>query len=161
LLFFTILILYACTNNGASKKVAAADTAGGTIHAIATDTIQRGAKPIVLAGCYQMILKKDTATLQLQLKDSTVTGHLRYKGYEKDDNTGTIKGVLRKELILADYTFQSEGVTSVREVIFKIKGDTLVQAYGDLAEVDNKMVFTNKNNLQFGPEQSFLKVTCL
>lgn len=115
---------------------------------------------VVLEGCYEMTLKRDTATLSLHLQDSIVTGNLRYNWYEKDDNTGTIKGVLRDSLIFADYTFESEGLTSVREVIFKIQEDGLLQASGELEDRNGKIVFRNPSSLQYTYSSPFVKVAC-
>jgi len=115
---------------------------------------------MVLAGCYQMILKRDTATLQLAVKDTTVTGDLRYDWYERDGNTGTLNGVLRNDRIYADYTFQSEGTTSVREVIFKIENGTLLQGFGNLKEEKGKVIFQEPDNLQFQTANPFFKIAC-
>ncbi len=102
-------------------------------------------------------MKNDSGWLNLTVNDTVVTGDLKYNLYEKDKNAGTIKGVLRDSLIIADYTFHSEGTTSVREVIFKISGDTLIQAFGDLVEKDGKIIFTNKNDLQYITTNPFIK----
>src|SRR5919112_926036 len=90
----------ACTNSGSSSS-ASNDTAQSsqTIHNNISDTVVTNQKPVVLNGCYQMVLKRDTATLRLAVKDSTVTGDLQYHYYEKDRNTGTLKGVLRNDTI--------------------------------------------------------------
>lgn len=63
-------------------------------------------------------------------------------------------------MIYADYSFQSEGTTSVREVIFKISGDTLIQAFGDLIEKKGKIVFKDTNNLQYINSSPFIKASC-
>ncbi len=131
-----------------------------SVHANATDTITTATTPIVIAGCYQMTLKRDSATLDLSIQDTTVSGTLNYIFFEKDHNMGTIKGVLRNDLIYADYTFESEGMTSVREVIFKVSGDTLIPGYGDLTEKDNKIIFVNKDDLHFNDLHPFIKVPC-
>ncbi len=147
-----------CTNSTTSQNTAADSNA--TMHNNITDTIVTNIKPILLSGCYQMMMKKDTATMEINLQDSTITGTLNYLFYEKDKNRGTIKGVIRGEYIFADYTFASEGSTSVREVAFKIEDGTLIPGFGDLVEKERKLVFTNKNNLQFQHENPFLKVSC-
>jgi len=154
LLIVSILLLVACGNT--PKDIS---TTGETTHANTNDTIVT-TTPIVLAGCYQMTMKNDSAWLDLTVNDTIVTGKLKYNLYEKDSNTGTINGVVRDNMIYADYTFQSEGITSIREVIFKISGDTLIQAFGDLAEKNGKVVFTDKNNLQYINTSPFIKGNC-
>lgn len=134
---------------------------GETVHAGAADTIVTGAKAIPLTGCYQMILKRDTATLELDVKDSTVTGTLQYRWFEKDWNEGTLKGHVRQDRIHADYSFHSEGVTSVREVVFRIAEDgSLVEGFGDLVQQDRKLVFADKEALQYQETHPFLPIPC-
>lgn len=151
-LFLFVLLTMACNQAEPVKE--------SSVHNNATDTITTAAAPIILAGCYQMTLKRDSATLDLSIQDTTVTGRLNYIFFEKDQNHGTIKGVLRNDVIYADYTFESEGKTSVREVIFKVSGDTLIPAYGDLTQKDNKVIFVNKEALQYNDLHPFIKVAC-
>lgn len=154
-----ILVLAACNNSTTNTESTDAATEG-SVHAGATDTIATGATPLVLTGCYEMTMKKDSAFLDLQVTDTVVTGTLTFDFFEKDRNKGTLQGVLRNDHILADYTFQSEGVTSVREVVFKIKDSTLVQAHGELKEAGSKLVFVDKENLQYEETHPFIKVAC-
>ena len=151
---FLILFIFCAACNEAAPPEESA------VHANATDTITVASTPIVLTGCYQMTLKRDSAILDLNIKDTTVSGRLDYIFFEKDQNKGTINGVLRNDVIHADYTFESEGKTSVREVIFKISGDTLIPAYGELMQRDDKIIFANKDALQFNDLHPFIKVAC-
>jgi hypothetical protein len=158
--FLAIALLISC-NNKTNGTTAVTDSAtDGSVHANATDTIVTNAKPFALAGCYQMTIKKDSAFLDLNLNDTIVTGKLTFNFFEKDKNSGTLKGVLRNEQIFADYTFKSEGVTSVREIILQIKDGTLLQAYGDLKEANGKLVFADRNKLQYQRANPFIKVDC-
>jgi hypothetical protein len=90
-----------------------------------------------------------------------VSGTLRYDWHEKDHNSGTIKGVLRNNSIYADYTFESEGMTSVREVVFKIQDTVLLQGFGALTEENGKIIFQHRDSLQFDTIHPFLKIMCL
>lgn len=158
--FFLFLLLASC-GNASNENGNAGDTANTEgAHAGAKPTGVIGSKPMVLAGCYEMTIKRDTATLNLQVQDTAVSGNLQYRWAEKDGNTGTIKGVLRDSLIIADYTFQSEGTTSVREVVFKIHNNTLVQAFGQLIDQAGKIVFIDRAGLQYMHENPFVKVPC-
>lgn len=156
-----VVLLCACTNPDTTASTST-DTAQSsqTIHTNVTDSVITTATPMVLTGCYQMILKQDTAFLNLTVKDTTVTGDLWYRWYARDANNGTLQGVLRNDTIYGDYTFRSEGLTSVREVIFKIENGTLLQGFGDLTERNGKIVFTDKSTLQFQTNNPFLKVPC-
>ena len=134
---------------------------GETVHVIADDTVVTGKKAVPLTGCYQMILKRDTATLELDVKDSTVTGTLQYRWFEKDWNEGTLQGVLRGDHIHGDYSFRSEGATSVREVVFRIAEDgSLVEGFGDLVQRDGKVVFAHGEPLQYQVNHPFLPIPC-
>lgn len=68
--------------------------------------------------CYAYMGKKDTAFMHINIADSIVTGNLKYAIFEKDSNDGTLQGKLKNDTLLANYTFVSEGVESVREVVF-------------------------------------------
>jgi hypothetical protein len=161
LLILATVAWCACTNNTTADTVARDTLASSqTIHSNSNDTVVTAAKPIALNGCYQMVLKKDTGTLRLAVHDSTVTGELHYQWYERDANDGTIKGVLRNDMIYADYTFQSEGLTSVREVVLKVDNNQLVEGYGDVAAQNGKVVFRDKAALQFQTANPFLKIAC-
>jgi hypothetical protein len=107
-----------------------------------------------------MVLGKDSAFLTLLVNDSLVTGNLEYRWHEKDQNKGTIKGVIRDSLIIADYTFQSEGMTSTREVIFKMENQGLKEASGPRTETKGKMRYNNFQQLQYDNLLVFIKTNC-
>lgn len=157
LLLILLLSVGACSND--TKQQASTEDA---VHAGA-DAVTGFAEgsPFAVSGCYRMTQKRDTALLNLQVTDTLVSGDLVYHWNTRDGNKGTLKGVLRDSLILADYTFQSEGMTSVREVIFKIKDSTLVQAFGELVPGKEKVSFRNRNTLQYLEKTPFLKISCI
>lgn len=150
----------ACNNNAGSNNAKDTAQSSQTIHNNISDTVVTGAKPFALNGCYQMTLKKDTAKLNLTVKDSTVTGDLQYHWYARDANEGTLKGVLRNNMIYADYTFRSEGLTSVRELVLKIQDSVLLQGYGPMQEQKGRMVFQKKDSLKFQTSHPFRKTAC-
>lgn len=88
-----------------------------------------------------------------------MTGHLTYDFYEKDKNEGTIAGELNKDTLIADYTFRSEGTTSIREVAFLITDAGLTEGYGELVAAGDKMVFKNRHALSFS-NTILKKMTC-
>ena len=110
------------------------------------------------AGCYRMIIKNDTAVISLNTAGDSVSGSLSYNWFERDDNDGTFKGVIKNDsLVVADYTFQSEGVTSVRQVVFKIKDSVLLQGYGELQERNDTSFFRDVNLVIFDTKNPFRK----
>ena len=156
-IIFPSLVLFSCAD--APTTTAGDPLSSQTVHTNASDTIAH-TRPVVLSGCYTMISNKDTATLEISVRDTTVSGSLQYHWREKDWNTGRIQGVLRNDQIHADYTFESEGMTSVREVVFKIEDSTLQEGTGELVQQNNKIVFRNKDQLQFHTIHPFIKVAC-
>ncbi|MFD2286445.1 hypothetical protein GJU39_00790 [Pedobacter petrophilus] len=110
--------------------------------------------------CFQYISKKDTASLSLTTNKDKVTGVLTYRIFEKDKNNGTLSGIVKGDTIVADYTFQSEGTTSTREVVWLRKNDQLLEATGDIDEVNGKTKFKNLSALSFGKSIVFNKTAC-
>lgn len=81
--------------------------------------------------CFIKAIGQDTVLLQLVVSDSLVTGHLSYNFFEKDKNTGEIKGSIKNNIIRATYHFMSEGVQSTRNVVFKLSGNQVFEGVPD------------------------------
>lgn len=139
--FFLLVCLRICSscNNTAETKNLTDKDSGEVMSSGNTETTQ----------CYLGIPGKDSIFLQLHIDNNTVSGDLEYKRFEKDRNKGTIKGMFRGDTLVADYTFMSEGVMSVREVMFLKKGDVLMEGFGDVEEKNGKMVFKNTGDVNF------------
>jgi len=111
--------------------------------------------------CYLGILKKDTVSMSLNIKGTQVSsGKLSYKFFEKDKNEGTLIGELKGDTLFADYTFMSEGVSSVRQVAFLKKGNSYIEGYGDIEENNGKAIFKNTKLLKFDGKIVLSKVDC-
>lgn len=110
--------------------------------------------------CYAYRTDTDTVRLTLQTTQPTVTGQLAYRYFEKDRNTGTISGTMHGDTLLADYTFQSEGTTSVREVAFLRRDIGFVEGYGPVAEVQGKTILKLPRTLHFDAKYTLLPVPC-
>ena len=92
--------------------------------------------------CYEYIANQDTVQLELVVgPDDMISGDLLYQLSGKDRNKGTLKGVMDMDTILADYTFMSEGVKSVREITFLRKDSSLTEGYAAMEEADGKLQF--------------------
>ncbi len=77
------------------------------------------------------IEQKDVYTIHIVSQEGkAVSGNLSFKNYEKDSSSGTFVGTYENGILLADYTFNSEGMTSVMQVIFKKVDDGFVRGYG-------------------------------
>jgi hypothetical protein len=110
--------------------------------------------------CYAYISGKDTVRLTLTTTQPTVTGQLSYRYFEKDRNEGTIRGAMHGDTLRAEYTFQSEGVASVREVAFLRRGTGFIEGYGDVVERGGAMVFKQTNALRFTSANTLAPVPC-
>lgn len=89
-----------------------------------------------------------------------VNGKLSYNLVGKDKNTGTLIGNMKGDTLIADYTFTSEGVSSVREVAFLQKDGTFIEGYGPSTEANGKVSFTDKKTLKFDAKSTLVKVDC-
>ena len=110
--------------------------------------------------CYTYTKNKDTASLSLISTGPIVTGELSYRLFEKDSNAGVLKGEMRGDTLVADYTFNSEGTQSIRQIAFLKKDDKLLEGFGDVVEKDGKTVFKSLSTLQFGSSIEFVKINC-
>lgn len=111
--------------------------------------------------CFAFV--NDSSTVELSFNVNShqeVNGKLSYKLYGKDKNEGTIIGNIKGDTLIADYTFMSEGVSSIREVAFLQKDATYIEGYGDVAEANGKVVFKDKKKLKFIPKMILTKVEC-
>jgi hypothetical protein len=112
------------------------------------------------AYCYSSIRNRDTVFLHIKIAGNTVTGDLEYNLYEKDRNKGSLQGMLKGDTLIAEYTFFSEGVESVREVAFLKKGNDWVEGYGDAEEKNGRMLFKNIGTLNFNNGFVLQKIDC-
>lgn len=151
-----LLVCCIACNQPATNNENNADTS-----VVKVDDSHISTTPIPLDGCYSMTVNNDTATLRLNVIDSMVTGQLSYHWKEKDHNDGTLKGVVRDSLIIADYTFRSEGMLSVRQVVFKMNGTSLTEGYGDLNTSSDTVRFKNIASLNYLYDRPFLKKPCI
>ena len=65
------------------------------------------------------------------------------------------------DTLFADYTFSSEGQSSVREIVMIKKGNDLIEGFGNVEENDGKTKFTDRSKLKFKKGLVFKKVNCL
>jgi hypothetical protein len=142
LILSTVILFSACNDD---KKVA--------------DKKATVTKTDVLA-CYHYIKNKDTIVLKTITVDGFITGTLEYIFFEKDKNQGTILGQMKDGVLIADYTFMSEGVQSVRQVAFKRIGNTFVEGYGDIENKNGKDYFKNIDRLKYQESKVLTGFNC-
>lgn len=154
-LYFLPLFLLAC--NTATNKGNEVTAEGNEVQDV------RVIDPVSsIAGCYTGVLQRDTAELTLQHTPggTSVSGDFEIRNFEKDGSRGTLNGHIEDSLIISYYDYYSEGMKSVAEVIFKIKGDTLLQAYGDVRYRGDTVIFAKPQQLKFMTEKPFIKRDC-
>ncbi|MNL03818.1 hypothetical protein D3C87_1243660 [compost metagenome] len=111
--------------------------------------------------CYTSSLNGSIVALSFNVNShQEVNGKLSYNITGKDKNEGTIIGNMKGDTLIADYTFMSEGVSSVREVAFLQKDGTFIEGYGDVVDANNKVTFKDKKKLKFDAKNTLIKSDC-
>lgn len=84
-----------------------------------------------IAGCYVATLQKDRFILDITSHSGeNIEASVAFKNFEKDSSTGTLVGTFDGEILFGIYTFQSEGMTSRRELTFKYVDGSWYSGYG-------------------------------
>lgn len=110
--------------------------------------------------CYKYASAADTITLKVVHAGKSITGTLVYNLKGKDKNTGTIQGTMKNNILIADYTFMSEGVQSIRQVAFKLEGNTFVEGFGDIISQNEKVYFKTLDSLKFNSSIKLAETEC-
>jgi hypothetical protein len=113
-----------------------------------------------LLNCYRYINKLDTVILKTTHVNDSVTGTLVYNFYQENKYSGTIQGVMKGEVLIADFTFFFTGVKSVRQVAFKKKGKNFIEGYGETEVKNGKTTFKNIDSLKFTHSIVLLQDDC-
>ncbi len=151
LILLTVALFSACNSNKTNTDEAP----------LKDSTSAASVTPTSQTQCYALMTAQgDTITLTLTQQGLDVHGTLVYSLFEKDRNIGTLRGRMHADTLRADYTFESEGVESVREVVFLAKGENFVEGYGSMEETDNKTIFSPGAILTFDSEEALKKTEC-
>lgn len=112
-----------------------------------------------ILGCYVATLSRDVYTLVIKSEadDGVVGGMIAYNNYEKDSSSGSFDGTFKDNILSGNYSFDSEGMHSDRQLIFKKVGDTFVQGFGPTKVIDGKETFENISTLNFDSNSTFAK----
>lgn len=157
-LFIYLLLTISCNTKEKTLDPGAKDS--NIVSETPDNTDDKFISTTPLTQCYAWAESKDSAFLMVTYMDDRITGDLVYDWNEKDNNKGTIDGFIKNNTINAWYTFQSEGVTSVREVIFKTDGTSLLEGYGEIATNGDTVKFKNREAIKFAAERPFNKINC-
>lgn len=115
------------------------------------------ATPIDL-GCYVFDDGKNNISLEITENSKEINGNLSYALSEKDKNTGHFTGEVKGGILIVNYTFQSEGTESIRQVAFKVNGDSLIEGYGALNS--DGITFKDLKNINFTAKMQLTKTNC-
>ena len=118
------------------------------------------APPLSEKHCYENYSEKDSVKLELITNENNVTGTLKIKLFNKDENKGTFIGKMRGDTLIADYIFMSEGTRSIRQIAYLKRNKTLIEGYGNVEEKGGKMVFKNIATLNFNDITPLEEVAC-
>lgn len=114
--------------------------------------------PTLEKGCYMYNENGSMINMEITKADNPVEGNLTYAFAEKDKNTGTFKGEFNDGKLVGNYTFQSEGKESTRQVAFMLKDNQLIEGYGELNE--NGTMFKDVNSVNYSSTMPMTKTDC-
>lgn len=111
--------------------------------------------------CYYYASDRDTISMAFNTSGDQIKGTLEYRLFNKKHDSGPLKGFLRGDTLYGEFKFKTEDKKVItREVIFIKGGDFYREGYGDLVEVDGKLVFKNNLQLNFEHNVKLLKQDC-
>ena len=116
-MFLVLAALGACVSDNQNNPLKENQDTTATLITPVTEAVQN---------CYLFIAARDTYALQLVITGDSVEGKAVYRNYEKDSSHGDLKGTLLNDIFRLWYSFESEGMHSVRELYFKRSGEDLV-----------------------------------
>ena len=150
-------LLASCQTSSMKDKEVAAVDAKAKQDSLAIAAAQ---SDIDFSGCYQMIISKDTADMNLTVANDSITGSLKYNRFEKDDNKGTVSLYWQSPYLIGWYSFLSEGKMSVRDIKFLVNKETLSEAYGEIASSADTFIYKYPDNLNYETKHPFNKIAC-
>jgi len=139
------LLVSACNSSNTTSN----DADSTSVTSVDTTLTPAVPAQVKVTDCYIYIKNRDTVKLKLNTENEELTGDLSYNLFEKDSNKGTIAGEIKGDTILAEYTYDSEGMRSTREIVFLKRDGKLYEGFGDVEEKSGKTVFKNRAKLKF------------
>lgn len=109
-----------------------------------------------IEGCYVATLAKDVYSLGILSKENDkVSGTLMFDNFEKDSSSGTFEGTYRDGILFGNYSFQSEGMNSIMEVIFKKTENGFQRGFGPVDAEGT--AFTDISQITYDNQYEFVK----
>jgi hypothetical protein len=99
--------------------------------------------------CFTSTIKKDTVLFNGLVYGDSIKGSLGYKLYEKQQQNGSLAGVMQGDTIWGAYTFMSGDSEFVNEVTYLLQDSLLVEGIGERRLNDKIFVFTDKSKVRY------------
>jgi len=150
--------MISCTNESSAKKSEDVKSKAAESAAAVTEAVP--AVNTTGKMCYGNFDNNDTIIISFDRINNIIKGELLYQFDQKDRNKGEIKGVMKGDTIIADYTFISEGIHSVRQVVFLKHGDEIVEGFGSVSDDHGRVVFQDLSKLTFDKSVTLKSINC-
>lgn len=115
-------------------------------------------KATVVKECFSYDKDGNDISMQIETTGEEVFGALAYSLAGKDKNAGFLKGKWKKNMLLLDYTFLSEGKESTCQVAFEVRDGQLIEGYGEMNE--DGTAFKDVAKLKFTSTMPLSKIDC-
>lgn len=119
---------------------------------------QQKKSDLTLLGCYAYTNAGDRVRMEITEVGTLVKGTLAVRYNEKDANTGSFIGQVYGDTLVMDYTFQSEGLNSTRQMAYLVLDNKLLEGYGELNAEGT--AFKDLGTLEFLLEKPLVKTDC-
>jgi hypothetical protein len=111
-----------------------------------------------IIGCYVAHIQKDMYALIVQSEEKgVITGKIAFNNFEKDDSSGSFTGTFNQNILFGDYSFNSEGMRSDRQLIFKQVGGNFIEGFGNVKTAGDTEMFADINTITYDPNVTFTK----
>ncbi len=153
-LIWMITIAFISCNNNESN-----DTTNDTIAETEDFSVNEN-KASSISGCYLRVMQRDTLLASLTQDGNLVSGKLTYDNFEKDGSSGTVSGTIDKDILKLVYRFQSEGMSSISEVYFKITNEGLIHGFGEIKVKGDSAYYASPGNIVYEAKDLLNKIPC-
>lgn len=123
------------------------------------DTITKKKKEDV-AGCYLQVVGRDSIKLHLNESGENVSGTMAFKNYQKDSSSGTVEGYEEDDKVIVWYSFDSEGMHSIMQLVFQQTSEGLIRGVGDMINRGDTVLFRSMEDLKFSQKDLLRKTAC-
>lgn len=108
--------------------------------------------------CFEQKEGDDIVFVTLLISGDSIHGTMVKDRFETDNHTGNLIGTFNDGMINAEYSFNSEDIHYINQMQFKLSGDTLYQASGEMEEQNGKFIFKDPSQLKY--DDILLRVKC-